>query len=703
MWLKKRRRNIMKVYKLLVILFSVVFFSCSSNNFEDISKVTTYRIAVVMPQERQDEWERIADWALQNIASSQVGLPEQVRLDIEWHDENSSDFETWLKNVANDNSYMAVVGPYSSSHAHTAANLCGKSGKTLILPIATSTELQRIYAGKPNIWNLVQSDINQCELMLAQAVISESRTVSLLTTDDEYGKSFSDWFAYQAVELGLNVGDVFICSSEDDVKSAVSRIASGFKYDQHLLLAPSRESFAVTFDKEVNQLRQNAEQFRFPHIICSDAMRSPTLANQLKALQYEGLSPCAAPISGFTEAHRAKFGEEPSNGTAHLYDALMLLAYALTVNENNLNDAILKIVEGRESWNRGWLPVDMHDTFFQLQNGGNPDISGVTGDWTFDDRHHSGVLNTSYSHWILRDGAYYTLEYLSSDGTPRTTSSLQAWDVQNQTYQEFSNNQENILYPEHSGENWAVVIATSDKWAYYRHQADALAMYQLLKRHGYDDEHIILIIADNIAYDSHNIYPGVVKIKPDGENVYKDAIVDYKLNEININQLKRIMLGDNGFKNVLSSDKNDNVVVFWCGHGDVNSLAWGEYNVVHSWQIKDIINSMQGRYRKMLWVMDTCYSGSVGETCIGALGVLFITSANAYEPSKADMKDPEMGIWLSNGFTRAFQDAIDENPHITMRNLYYKLARETVGSHATVYNYSFYGNMFNNTMQEYLK
>lgn len=693
----------MKISKLLVLLFSFILYSCDPDSYEILSNVTTYKVAVVMPQERQNEWERIADWALQNIANAQVGLPEQVRLNIEWHDENSSDLEIWLKDVANDNSYVAVVGPYSSSQAHTAAEICGKSGKTLILPIATSAELQRIYAGKSNIWNLSQSDINQCELMLAQAVISESTSVSLLTTDDDYGRSFSDWFAYQAVELGLNVGDVFICSSENDVKTAVSRIASGFRYNQHLLLAPSKERFAVTFDTEVNRLKESTEQFKFPHIICSDVMRSLTLANQLTALQYEGLSPSAAPISGFDEAHQAKFGEEPANGTAHLYDAFMLLAYALTINGDNLNDAILKVVEGRESWNRSWLSSDMHDTFVQLQNGGNPDVSGVTGDWTFDDRHHSGVLNTIYSHWILADGKYYTLEYLSSDGSSRTTSSLQAWDIQSQIYQEFSNSQVDMSYPEHSGENWAVVIGTSDTWANYRHQADALAMYQLLKRHGYDDDHIILIIADNIAYDSHNVYPGVIKVKPEGENVYEGAVIDYRLKDVDVTDLKMIMNGiaSDKLPSVISADNKDNVIVFWCGHGAKNCLMWGSDDIVQGYEIASIIKSMT--YRKMLWVMDACYSGTIGEACTGIPGVLIMTSANAYEPSKADVKDPEMGIWLSNGFTRAFQEAIDESPNISMRDLYYKLARQTVGSHATVYNYSFYGNMYTNTMQEYLK
>ena len=37
-----------------------------------------------------------------------------------------------------------------------------------------------------------------------------------------------------------------------------------------------------------------------------------------------------------------------------------------------------------------------------------------------------------------------------------------------------------------------------------------------------------------------------------------------------------------------------------------------------------------------------------------------------------------MNIWLSNGFTRAFQETIDANPSISLRDLYYKLARNTV-------------------------
>ena len=659
--------------KIFVALMIFILCACSDDFSAEHTghKVKTYKVAVVMPKERQEAWTRTAQWALDNLAEAQAGLSEEVKLSLHWFDENSPEIDTQLKNISNDDSFVAIIGPYSSQKAHTAAELCAKSGKTLILPIATSAEVQRIYANVNNIWNLTQSDISQCELMLSQAILSESWNVSLIASDDDYGKSFSDWFAYQAEELGINVKDILICSSESEVKSAANTVASNFKYGDHLLLALSQERFAIAFDEEIGALKEKSSNFKFPLVLCSDIMNSPNLSGRLENLTYEGLSPCASPSSGFSTAYNVKFGCEPSNGEAHLFDAISLLTLALSIDAEDPDNGILELVQGRESWNRSWLPADMHDTFVMLQAGGRPDVSGVTGDWTFDERHHSSVLNTTYSHWILRDGQYFTLEYLSADGGQRTTSTLQAWDVQQQKYQQFSSSQEDRKYPEYSGENWAVVIGTSDKWAYYRHQADALAMYQLLKRHGYDDDHIILIIADNIAYDSRNIYPGVVRVRPNGENVYEGAVVDYKIGDIKISDLKPILTGQKSEKHpeVITPDEHDNVVVFWCGHGSKNRLAWGSDEVVHGYQIADLIQSMT--YRKMLWSMDACYSGTIGEACVGIPGLLVITSANAYEPSKADMKDPEMGIWLSNGFTREFQETVDTKPDIILRDLYY--------------------------------
>lgn len=700
----------MKLNKLCLFV-AVVMFGCTNDEHLDVaqSDVMTCKVAVIMPQSQQSRWERTAYWAIANIAQAQRGLPCAVELEIEWKNEDASDLKDYVQRIVEDDTYVAIIGPSHSVNAKEVASLCYSKEKCLILPIATSTEFQRINAAKGHIWNMVQSDITQCEILLTQAKLSGVASVDLLSSNDDYGRSFSDWFAYQAIELGLTVGSVTTFTNEAELRKAINEQHKQKKnFNRALIFVPGSEEDCVNFDNEIGKLTDEDGYVDFPLLLCSDMMNSAVLSSQLKNMYYEGISPSINPQSGFISAYLAKFGEEPVNGEAHLFDSFLLLSYALTaMNEDeSINDAMLRVIDGRTEWYGSWLTEDIRGAFRLLQQGETPDLNGVTGDWTFDEKTHASVLNTTYSHWILIDGQYHTIEYLSSDGSGRTTSTIQAWDWQNKNLQTFSQNQSDFLYPE-LNDQWAVVIATSKTWADYRHQADALAMYQLLKRHGYDDEHIILIMEDNIAYHSRNIYPGIVKVRPDGENLYENVEVDYNISDITLNDLEMILMGEYSEKlpQVISSCENDNIIVFWCGHGNLGKLAWGTNDIVYGWDLKEILRKMNDsqKYRKMLFAMDACYSGSIGEACEGVPGVLFMTSANAYEPSKADVKDPEMGIWLSNGFTRAFQEAIDESPNISMRDLYYKLARQTVGSHATVYNYSFYGNMYTNTMQEYLK
>ena len=108
-------------------------------------------------------------------------------------------------------------------------------------------------------------------------------------------------------------------------------------------------------------------------------------------------------------------------------------------------------------------------------------------------------------------------------------------------------------------------------------------------------------------------------------------------------------------------------------------------------------------HRKLLFAIEACYSGGLGMACEGLPGCLFITAANPYETSHADVWSEEVGVYLSNGFTRGFQEAIDQSPSISLRDLYYSLARNTSGSHVKVYNDHNYGSVYSNTMTEFLK
>ena len=150
---------------------------------------------------------------------------------------------------------------------------------------------------------------------------------------------------------------------------------------------------------------------------------------------------------------------------------------------------------------------------------------------------------------------------------------------------------------------------------------------------------------------------------------------------------------------MINATPNDNIFIFWSGHGNVGSLCFGDSQKMKYAQMRDIL--LQTPHRKIMFAIESCYSGGLGQTSQGVPGALFITAATPWEASHADMWSEEIGVYLSNGFTRGFQAAIAHDPDISIRDLYYTIATNTTGSHVTVYNASVYGNVYNNTMGEF--
>ena len=56
--------------------------------------------------------------------------------------------------------------------------------------------------------------------------------------------------------------------------------------------------------------------------------------------------------------------------------------------------------------------------------------------------------------------------------------------------------------------HWAVLVAGSNGYFNYRHQADICHAYQILRRNGIPDERIIVMMYDDIAHNTNNPTPG---------------------------------------------------------------------------------------------------------------------------------------------------------------------------------------------------
>lgn len=58
--------------------------------------------------------------------------------------------------------------------------------------------------------------------------------------------------------------------------------------------------------------------------------------------------------------------------------------------------------------------------------------------------------------------------------------------------------------------HWALLIAGSGGYGNYRHQADVAHSYQVMRAGGLKPEHIIVMMADDVAFSVENPFPGAL-------------------------------------------------------------------------------------------------------------------------------------------------------------------------------------------------
>ena len=284
-------------------------------------------------------------------------------------------------------------------------------------------------------------------------------------------------------------------------------------------------------------------------------------------------------------------------------------------------------------------------------------------------------------------------------------------------------------------DQWAVIVAASTGWANYRHQADALYIYQLLRKNGFPDDHIILILADDIVNHKRNKRPGEIIARFDGENLYTDDIeIDYLVEELTAEDVSKIMQGKSlALENretlrlthphlaesptILESTSVSNIIWFWSGHGtNINGdsengyFVWEGKNSAYKGFTTDLMQTTleamdsddegNKHFRQLLIVTETCYSGSVMHICGGIEGVLAFTAANGSETSLADLYSVELKVWLSNRFTKNFTESITAEPAIVYSDLYKYLVKNTIGSHVRLFNGSNFGNLYTLSPEE---
>ncbi len=692
-------RDILYFMTLLVtVICTATLTACTDDDpASEVSEPKTWhevKVALVLPMtDGQDQnWEQTIELFQSNASTAFATLDDGIKLTFEWYDEDTDDMEALAEKLAARTDLACVIGGVWSSRASILVEPLVKAKKPFFT-LATAEQFVRGYSSGGYLWAMTETDITQCEVLIAKAIYYGASSVALLAdSDDPYGLTFTDWFPFQATEMGVENLGTFSDPAE--------AVACGAEY----LICVASDTPMLMATLQAKEAREK-QGLSVPRLLFSDSGYQADVLATVGDLGegLEGVAYGADPQSGFDVTYELIFGSLPTSGCSQVYDACLLTLYAsywqLLHGSSTLEQALREVVTGEDKLPGSWMKIDMQLAARSYAAGGHPKISGASGSLEFDSRVFTNVLCTNYINYRIYNGKYIILDYNTTDGSKRSDATLAGWTWKASQMQDFDDT--TLDYPE-LAENWAIVIAASQGYVNYRFQADALAMYQLLKANGYDDDHIILIIEDDLVSDERNAaQPGEIRNSANGDNLYHDLEIDYNLSKLTPDDFGNILAGkaSESLPAVIEATANDNVLVFWSGHGAPEGLAWGNTTWPHA-SIRPYAE--QATFRKMLWLVEACYSGNVGVALDGVPGLLCITAANTEETSKADNFSTELGVWMSNRFTITLLEQIEANPSIALRDLYYRLFLSTIGSHVTVYNEPEYGSLYTNTFAEFL-
>ncbi|AET41300.1 GPI-anchor transamidase Ecym_8003 [Eremothecium cymbalariae DBVPG len=245
--------------------------------------------------------------------------------------------------------------------------------------------------------------------------------------------------------------------------------------------------------------------------------------------------------------------------------------------------------------------------------------------------------------------------------------------------------------------NWAVLVSTSRFWFNYRHMANVLSMYRTVKRLGIPDSQIILMLSDDIACNSRNLFPGAVFNNADRAiDLYGQSVeVDYRGYEVTVENFIRLLTDrwdDVQPKSKrLMTDENSNIFIYITGHGGEDFLKFQDAEEISSYDIADAFAQMweKKRYNEIFFMIDTCQANTMYSRCYSP-NVLAVGSSELDESSYSHHSDVEIGVAVIDRFTYytlEFMEQIKKNSTATLQDLFDYYTFEKVHSHVGVRKY----------------
>lgn len=630
------------------------------------------------------------------------------------------------ESLAADDSHVAVIGPGTSDDLFWVADTFVAHKKPIVSFTSAGAELFRAYGGNGFIWRTRESDIAQTELLVRFAKERSAQRIALVSTLDQNGYSFFSWFGFFAREIGYANDSVTIKALTDPTK-CLDTVMSAMAAQPNILFV------AVSNPNEIQCVIQAASPMGGPKpliVLADTGLDVPRTLEMMGPIAQgvEGMSP--VPFSTDFEAeYKSNTGEDlPPHGASE-FDAALLLAYGLQFSEGEGGQALVDGLRATARGRDGTFSADasgIRGAFEVIDDDLCPDVSGATGPLDFDPDHDMDLASSTFSHWVWEtDKRVYHERYWTGDPEFLTSAGVLVPPDKNGITNLSASSSDYTPSVEKS-DLWAVIAALSSGWENYRHQADALRQYQILRKNGVPDDHIILILADDLASSKKNPLPGQVRNQLGGKNLLSDVQIDYDLT-LTADQLADVIQGKTSAATpiVVQTTASSNLYIYLAGHGGETGMTINAQTAADGFYgsdqalftpklLRDSLCVLRGenRVRRVFVAVESCYGGVFGDAgyfgiesgCNAGttplLGVTLLSAANVTEVSFAASYDPTVRAWVGDAFSQRFATNIENAPTGSLTDLYTDVYLGVTGSHASIYNLSASGKISNISLNE---
>lgn len=680
---------------LAVTLLLSAFFSTSCSDHDDDNgggneaiEVKTATVAVLCNSSDTSMYNNVLKMFNKNALEAATGDTLQLQLALEFVDEDKlGSYTSAVQPLFHKDYLSAVIVADDEVDNKGLTNVYkGMADKTaiedvrpLIFPLPASSKLQQTLCTADYAWFLSCNNLDEADCQMRYIKSIGKERVVIVASQDDYGLEATENIGRAAKINGLTVAyaitmvDVGITS---EVKAEMGDIYRNVSQRDKcaVVVATSYEPYYTIFDK----LRETDEEVKaFDTYVFSHNACSPSNATQYK--NAVGTTMVADRNSEFAKAYKAANGSEPCYGEAQIYDALMLAylsAYAKRVQQSDQNATIRQLLT--EKVYDTWQASGIRQARQYLASKAISRSVGATGNLTID-TNHKNLIKSSYCIWSSKNGQF-TLDTSYADNSTDIVES-------------------------HDGENWALVVCGSYQWENYRHIADALNVVNMLINKGYKRDHIITVIdTDKILNSSDNPHKGEIRLTPDGDNIYKEDYIDYQARQLLPDDIGKLMAGDNSMTPSFNPGKNDNVFIFWSGHGNTdNGLKWMDDSYVTKRQVNEWITKLKARdVNRVMLVVEACFSGQIADE-VKQKDVFVIAASTASQESFVYEKAPYPNYgYMQDAFTHAFVNYVTANPKASLYDLYNAVYMNVGESNVTISNPAYYSNLKSSSISDFL-